>query len=143
MFDLLLQALGDSRLTDASGRTAASRAPSSSSRATSARPTRSGVSASSRPTPASLADHYLTAIRRHFAPELVNRIEQIIPFAALGAEPLRRWCRLQVKKLRRRRGLSDIELSVSDAALDLVAARGTTAEYRERARCGGPSTASS
>lgn len=64
---------------------------------------------------------------------MVNRIERIIPFAALGAETLRTICRLQVERVRHRRGLADIALHVSDAALDHIAAAGTTAEYGARA----------
>ncbi len=134
VFDLLLQALGEGRLTDASGRTASLEGCIvilTSNLGAADRNRKVGLTAAT--TDDSLAQHYLAAVRRHFAPEMVNRIERIIPFAALGAETLRTICRLQVDRVRRRRGLADIALHVSDAALDHIAAAGTTAEYGARA----------
>ncbi|MCC6623808.1 MAG: ATP-dependent Clp protease ATP-binding subunit [Deltaproteobacteria bacterium] len=133
VFDLLLQALGDGRLTDASGRTASLEGAIvilTTNLGASDRSRRIGLLAEGAE---SLAAHYLGAVKRHFAPELVNRLERIIPFEHLGPEPLRKIVRLQVERVRRRRGLGRIELAVSDAALDLIAARGTTAEYGARA----------
>jgi len=135
VFDLLLQALGEGRLTDAAGRTASLEGAIvilTSNLGSADKVKRIGISDGSGAAE-SLAAHYLAAVRKHFAPEMVNRIERIIPFASLGAEPLRKITRLQVERVRKRRGLTQIELVVSDAALDQIAIAGTTAEYGARA----------
>ncbi|MFO0747146.1 MAG: AAA family ATPase [Myxococcota bacterium] len=133
VFDLLLQALGEGRLTDASGRTASLEGAIvvlTSNLGATDKVKKIGLLGQDA---SDLADHYLREIRKHFAPELVNRIERIIPFASLGADSLRKVVRLQVEKVSRRRGLTHIELGVSDAALDHIAAAGTTPQYGARA----------
>ncbi len=133
VFDLLLQALGEGRLTDARGKTASLEGAIvilTSNLGAGDKVRRIGLAETDEST---LAAHYLAAVRRHFAPELVNRLDKVIPFSSLGPDALRRIVRLQLARLTTRRGLARIGLEVADAALDHIAAAGTTAAYGARA----------
>ncbi len=124
--DLLLQLLGEGRLTDALGRTTDfSRTiilMTSNLGATEARHPLGFVAADG----ASQAAGYRAAVERFFRPEFVNRIDAIVPFQSLPAGEAVRIARLQLDALLQREGLLRrmTLLSVSDDALTAVVARG-------------------
>ncbi|HET9250511.1 MAG TPA: ATP-dependent chaperone ClpB [Candidatus Eisenbacteria bacterium] len=66
----------------------------------------------------------MQAIRGHFRPELVNRIDEILIFEPLGAEALREIVRLEVRKVERRLRDRELTLEVEDDVLDLLAREG-------------------
>ena len=66
----------------------------------------------------------MQAIRGHFRPELINRIDEILIFEPLAAEALREIVRLEVRKVERRLRDRELALEVEDAVLDLLAREG-------------------
>jgi len=59
-------------------------------------------------------------VRRHFRPELLNRLDEIVIFDPLSHEQLRKVARLQMKDVALRLADKGVALAVSDAALDIV-----------------------
>ncbi len=134
VFDLLLQICGEGRLTDGVGRTAffhnAFVILTSNLGATDARPVAGFGGAAREP-----AAHYIRVVDETFRPELVNRIDRIIAFRSLDAAEARAVTRMVTSRAAKRRGLveRDIDLDVSDEALDLLAREGASATYGARA----------
>lgn len=85
VFDLLLQVLGEGRLTDALGRT--SDFTSAVVIMTSNLGTReAAISFGLRPAQSSRHDTFIETARAFFRPEFFNRIDRIVPFESLGRE---------------------------------------------------------
>lgn len=59
-------------------------------------------------------------MRRHFRPELLNRLDEIVVFDPLSHEQLRKVARLQMKDVAARLAERGVALAVSDSALDVV-----------------------
>jgi len=59
-------------------------------------------------------------VRRHFKPELLNRLDEVVIFDPLSPEQLRKVARLQMKDVAVRLAERGVALAVSDAALDTV-----------------------
>ncbi|WP_232665348.1 ATP-dependent Clp protease ATP-binding subunit [Pseudonocardia sp. TRM90224] len=74
----------------------------------------------------------LFAVRAHFRPEFLNRIDEVVLFHALGPEELRRITAMMVGETAQRLAAQRITLDVSDAALDLLATRGHQPELGAR-----------
>ncbi|MQL90601.1 hypothetical protein Taro_023207, partial [Colocasia esculenta] len=58
--------------------------------------------------------------RKHFRPELLNRLDEIVIFDPLSHEQLRKVARLQMKDVAARLAERGIALAVTDASLDVV-----------------------
>ncbi|MDY7228503.1 AAA family ATPase [Hyalangium rubrum] len=134
VFDLLLQVCGEGRLTDARGRTAwfhNALIIMTSNLGAAHRRTPLGIGA----TAVDDSSHYLREVHRHFRPELVNRIDQIIPFHALTSEQVAEVARLGVEKLGQRRGLLQrgITLEVPPEVTATLATSGYQEAYGARA----------
>ncbi len=136
LFDLLLQVTGEGRLTDARGRTAyfhdAIIVMTSNVGAVERRnPIGPQVSEPSD----DLARHYEGAVRRLFRPELVGRIDRIIPFAPLEHAQVRAIADLQVARIAERRGLRSrsLRLEVTAEAIDKLVEEGHDPRYGARA----------
>eukprot|EP00250_Pteridium_aquilinum_P014204 c21844_g1_i1 orf=343-3063(-) len=65
-------------------------------------------------------DKVMQEVRRHFRPELLNRLDEIVVFEPLSLEQLRKVARLQMKDVALRLAERGVVLAVTDAALDLV-----------------------
>ncbi len=141
VFDLLLQVLGEGRLTDVRGRTAYFHntiiVMTSNLGAVGARAAL-GIAppgdAATRDRQAEL-ERYRAAVNTAFRPELVNRIDRVIAFHRLERAEVAQVARLQLAKLAQRRGLggAGIGLEVTPAALDALAAGGYSAAWGVRA----------
>jgi ATP-dependent Clp protease ATP-binding subunit ClpA len=105
VFDLLLQVLGEARLTDARGRTVDfANAIVIMTSNLGLREAAGGFGL--RPADASDAGApYLAAVERFFRPEFVNRIDHIVPFARLEREQIGRIANQLIADLFRREGL--------------------------------------
>ena len=57
---------------------------------------------------------------KHFRPELLNRLDEIVVFDPLSHEQLRKVARLQMKDVKSQLAERGIELAETDAALDFV-----------------------
>jgi ATP-dependent Clp protease ATP-binding subunit ClpB len=60
-------------------------------------------------------------VKRHFRPEFINRIDEIVVFHALGQEHIRSIARIQLRRLEQRLHERELALTVTDRALDEIA----------------------
>ncbi len=138
VFDLLLQVCGEGRLSDARGRTTwfhnAIIIMTSNLGAAHRRPD-AGFGGTQEDRAAATDRYYLEQVDQHFRPEFVNRIDRVIPFAGLGRGEIVDVARVALRRICERDGLvgRDATLTVSEAALQTLAADGFSAEYGARA----------
>jgi len=74
----------------------------------------------------------MQALQGRFAPELLNRVDEKIVFHPLTREEIRSIVSIQVDMLRDRLATQNWSLSVSDSALDAIAAEGYDPVYGAR-----------
>jgi ATP-dependent Clp protease ATP-binding subunit ClpB len=74
----------------------------------------------------------MDALRQHFRPEFLNRIDDIIIFDRLNEEELKKIVEIQLKRLVRRLENQKITLQLSDAARALIAKHGYDPVYGAR-----------
>ncbi|NUQ64687.1 MAG: ATP-dependent Clp protease ATP-binding subunit, partial [Pirellulales bacterium] len=107
-FDLLLQVLGEGRLTDAAGRLADFRNAviimTSNLGSESFGRGKIGLEASHLKAPAAI-DHFRRAVQETVRPELFNRIDRIVPFLPLEKDTLLEIARRKIHQLQRREGI--------------------------------------
>ncbi len=136
VFDLLLQVLGEARLTDGRGRTTFFH--NSIIVLTSNLGTR-GAKGKLGVRKAGEADdedrRYRDAVLGAFRPELINRLDQIVVFHPLDADEITRIAEIAVGRLAERRGFtqSGAILDISRASLEQLADRGFSPELGARA----------
>ena len=110
VFETLLQVLDDGRMTDGQGRTV-----------------------NFRNTIVIMTSNIgMEELRTRLAPEFVNRIDDIVHFAPLALEHIRRICRIQADALAARLCASGIRLAFDESALDLLAEKGYDPRYGAR-----------
>ena len=71
-------------------------------------------------------------VKRFFAPEFLNRIDEVVFFQPLQDVDLKRIARMQLAELTRRLAKQGVELVVTDGVYDLLVAQGTSVEYGAR-----------
>ena len=138
VFNLLLQVLDDGFLTDSKGRKVDFRNTiiimTSNLGATTLRDEKSvgfgAVNAADDYDAMAAAVH--AAVKRHFRPEFINRIDDVLVFRALTKPQLRQIVRLMVQPLAARLEHQGIQLRVTPAAVDAVVAAGYEPEYGAR-----------
>jgi ATP-dependent Clp protease ATP-binding subunit ClpB len=129
VFNVLLQILDDGRLTDAQGRTVDFK---------NTLIIMTSNIGSQHIMDLGLADEEVMrrrvneALRDHFRPEFLNRIDEIVIFQQLKREQLREIADLQLSKVRQRLADRHIELEVTPAALDFLAEEGFDPVYGAR-----------
>ena len=123
VFDLLLAVLGEGRLTDSEGRVVDFRM--SILVMTSNLGVRETESPGFGDGRAGHAD-YSRAVQRHFRPELVNRIDEVVSFRNLALEDVEKIVDLSIRKARSRPGIAHRRLSLhlEPSARALLAKRG-------------------
>ncbi len=135
VYDVLLQVLGEARLTDADGRT--TRFQNTIIILTS----NLGVDSAGSSIGFEGAEpddgwdsHFQEAVDDFFRPEFLGRIDQVIPFRPLDRSVVRRIAGRQLEELRMRDGIRnrDITLSYQEAVRDWVAERGWDQRYGAR-----------
>jgi ATP-dependent Clp protease ATP-binding subunit ClpA len=134
VFDLLLQVLGEGRLTDAVGRT--SDFTSAVVIMTSNLGTReAGASFGLRPGTASRDAAFLDAARAFFRPEFFNRIDRVVPFEPLGRDQVAAIAGRLIQDLFRREGLVHrrVVLDVDPAAMTRIVDQGYHPQLGARA----------
>ena len=62
-------------------------------------------------------------VQRHFRPELINRLSEMVVFHPLSGEQLRKVARMQLRGMAARLAEKGIGLDITDAALDLILSR--------------------
>ena len=119
VFNVLLQLLDDGRLTDSQGRTVDFRNTvviMTSNLGSEAYAM--GGSEEAR------AEAVMEAMRRHFRPEFVNRIDDVVVFHPLAREHIRSIVDVQMLQLGKRLAEKKLALELTDAARDLLAEHG-------------------
>ncbi|WP_141324447.1 AAA family ATPase [Myxococcus sp. AB025B] len=132
--DLLLQVLGEGRLTDGTGRTVSFRntvvlLTSNLGAESAARSLGFGGDG-----PRDMEAHYLGAATAFFRPELLNRLDQVVPYRALSADVIRTLTRRTLDAALGREGLSrrGVKVSFGEDVVDFLARTGFDARYGAR-----------
>jgi ATP-dependent Clp protease ATP-binding subunit ClpB len=128
VLNVLLQLLDDGRLTDAQGRTVDFRNTIviMTSNLGSQWIHERGLSEDE------IRERVMEAVRSHFRPELLNRIDEVVIFHALGLEQISRIVDIQLRGLRQRLSERKMHLDLTDAAKELVAREGFDPVYGAR-----------
>jgi ATP-dependent Clp protease ATP-binding subunit ClpC len=79
-----------------------------------------------------LGEELLEELRRHFRPEFINRIDEIVPFYPLLAEDVRSILRLEVNRIRKRINERGIGIRMYQRAYEYIAEEGYSREYGAR-----------
>jgi ATP-dependent Clp protease ATP-binding subunit ClpB len=127
VFNVLLQLLDDGRLTDGHGRTV------DFANSVLVMTSNLGSEFIAPDLPADVVEErVMGAVRGHFRPEFLNRVDDIIVFRRLSREQLRSIVEIQLGSLQRRLADRRIELTVTPAAMDLLAELGFDPTYGAR-----------
>jgi ATP-dependent Clp protease ATP-binding subunit ClpB len=128
VLNVLLQLLDDGRLTDAQGRTVDFRNTIviMTSNLGSQWITERGLSEDE------IRERVMDAVRTHFRPELINRIDEIVIFHALGLEEIQRIVEIQLRGLRARLAERKMTLELTPAAVQELARAGFDPIYGAR-----------
>ncbi len=132
VFNVLLQILDDGRLTDSRGRTVDFK------NAVIIMTSNIGASylqAEGLASPEAFAeatDHVMEALRQHFRPEFLNRVDDIIVFSPLGEEQLTHIIELRLDDLRRLLADRKITVELTNAAKELLFIEGYDRAYGAR-----------
>ncbi len=133
VFNVLLQILDDGRLTDGQGRTVDFKNTvvimTSNIGSLVILGYRGGTDPEAH---ARMRDEVLDALRQHFRPEFLNRVDEVVVFHALSREQLKAIVQIQLGRLRARLVERKIELELSDRALDHFATTGYDPVYGAR-----------
>lgn len=136
-FDLLLQMLGEGRLTDSVGRVAdftnAIIVMTSNLGASEFQRGKSGFMRNQRER-ANAVKHFDSAVKAFLRPEIYNRIDRIVPFAPLDEKTVLKIAELEIEKLKRRDGLRfrPVNLEIEKLVLNYLAETGYDIRYGAR-----------
>ena len=128
VFDTLLQVLDDGRLTDGQGRTVDFR------NTILVLTSNLGTQAIADPAldDRGRRDAVMAIVQRHFKPEFLNRLDDVVVFHALSTEELTHIVDIQLDVLRRRLAKRRLTLEVSDAGREWLAMNGFDPVYGAR-----------
>ena len=135
VFNVLLQVLDDGRLTDGHGRTVDFRNTviiMTSNLGSERIQELMREEAPNRDTHDSVKQAVLNTVVRHFSPEFVNRIDEIVVFQPLGKEEILSVASLQVELLNRRLADSELRVNASPGVLQHIADAGVDPVYGAR-----------
>ncbi len=133
VLNVMLQLLDDGRLTDSKGRTVDFKntvvimTSNLGSALIAERTTAEGGAIDER-----TRRHVMDALREHFRPEFLNRIDEIIFFHALGREHMKRIIDIQIAGLTRRLEERKIHVMLTDDAKDQLVREGYDPAYGAR-----------
>ena len=130
VFNVLLQVLDDGRLTDGQGRTVDFRNTvivMTSNLGSHVIQDMAGEENYTR-----MKSAVMEIVGKHFRPEFINRLDDIVVFHPLGREQLHEIARIQVRYLRDRLQARDMDLELTPKALDFLAATGFDPVYGAR-----------
>ncbi len=130
VFNVLLQVLDDGRLTDGQGRTVDFR--------NTVIVMTSNLGSHLIQEMAHTNDYeamktaVMEVVGQHFRPEFINRVDETVVFHPLGREQIRKIANIQIEHLRKRLEERDLQLDISEAALDLLGEAGFDPVYGAR-----------
>ncbi len=135
-YDLLLQMLSEGRLTDSSGRLVnfCSTIIIMTSNIGAANLQSGRVGWKTELNPSEVTEHFASAVRKHFRPELFNRIDRVIPFEPITKNVVRHVVNREIRLLHKREGIAQrgIHFKISDEVLDWVGEKGYDPKYGAR-----------
>src|SRR5579859_6929505 len=133
VFNVLLQLLDDGRLTDGQGRTVdfKNTVIIMTSNLGSELWAGAGQDGGTREAGAA-REAVMEALRQHFRPEFLNRIDEIVVFHSLTMEDLKRIVDIQLARVRRLLAERRLSLDISDAAKEFLAREGWDPTYGAR-----------
>lgn len=130
VFNILLQVLDDGRLTDGQGRTVDFRncvVVMTSNLGSSMIQDLAGENDY-----AMMKNAVMDIVSKHFRPEFINRVDEVVVFHPLGKEQIREIANIQIESLRKRLRDKNLQLELSKKALDHLAAIGYDPVYGAR-----------
>lgn len=137
VFNILLQILDNGRLTDAKGRVVNFKNTviimTSNIGAQYIDKMQSiGFSRGEKDDYNDVKEKVLTTLKDHFRPEFLNRLDDIIIFDVLSKGAIKEIVKIQIEMIKERLRDKEIELSVSDSVIDLLAKEGYNPQYGAR-----------
>ena len=131
VFNVLLQALDDGRMTDGQGRTVDFK------NTVMVMTSNLGSSEIARLAEAGTPDDAIAIavmeeVKHYFRPEFINRIDEVVVFHGLNAENIQGIAKIQLQRLAQRLIEQDMTLNVSDAAVAAIAKEGFDPAYGAR-----------
>jgi ATP-dependent Clp protease ATP-binding subunit ClpA len=135
VFDLLLQVLGEARLTDVKGKTTRFQntiiVMTSNLGVDTLRP---AIGFEQSDVESSYASHFRKEAERFFRPEFLARIDQFIPFRPLRAKTVSLIAARELKAVAQRDGIraQDVDLEFGDRVVEWIATRGISEKYGAR-----------
>ena len=130
VFNVLLQVLDDGRLTDGQGRTVNFK--NTVVVMTSNLGSQTIMEMAGEENYQKMKDAVMEIVAQHFRPEFINRVDETVVFHPLGKDQIRAIARIQVEQLQKRLGDRDMDIEVSDAALDKLGRAGYDPVYGAR-----------
>ncbi|TON39813.1 ATP-dependent chaperone ClpB [Vibrio parahaemolyticus] len=130
VFNILLQVLDDGRLTDGQGRTVDFRntVVIMTSNLGSSRIQENFATLDYQ----GIKSEVMDVVSKHFRPEFLNRVDEIVVFHPLGQEHIKSIASIQLERLAKRLEEKGYQLEVSDKVLDLIAQVGFDPVYGAR-----------
>ncbi len=130
VFNILLQVLDDGRLTDGQGRTVDFR--NTVIVMTSNLGSQQIQEMAGEENYDEMKRVVMEIVGQHFRPEFINRIDEVVVFHPLGKEQIRAIASIQIDQLRRRLRDRQMDLEITDAALDKLGEAGFDPVYGAR-----------
>jgi ATP-dependent Clp protease ATP-binding subunit ClpB len=130
VFNVLLQVLDDGRLTDGQGRTVDFKntvVVMTSNLGSSVIQELAGED-----NYLEMKDAVMEIVGQHFRPEFINRVDESVVFHPLAQDQIRAICKIQIDLLRHRLQERDMDLDISESALDLLGEAGFDPVYGAR-----------
>ncbi len=127
VFNVFLQVLDDGRLTDGQGRTVDFR--------NTVIIMTSNIGSDSIPNitdDKAMRERVTLALREHFRPEFLNRIDEMVFFHRLESEHIRHIAEIQLRNVRQLLAKRNISIEIADAAVDLLTREGYDPAYGAR-----------
>jgi ATP-dependent Clp protease ATP-binding subunit ClpB len=135
VFNVLLQVLDDGRLTDGQGRTVDFKNTIVIMTSNLGSPIIQEYFLDGRTDKAShqaMEDKVMAELKRHFRPEFLNRVDDVIIFQSLDEEELARIVEIQITRLEKRLAQQNLTLDVDTAAKKLLAKEGYDPQFGAR-----------
>jgi ATP-dependent Clp protease ATP-binding subunit ClpB len=135
VFNVLLQVLDDGRLTDGQGRTVDFKNTIIIMTSNLGSPIIQEYFMEGKNSPAArmtMEDKVMAELKRHFRPEFLNRVDDVIIFQSLDEEELAHIVEIQVGRLEKRLAQQNLTLEVDTAAKKLLAKEGYDPQFGAR-----------
>ncbi len=135
-YDLLLQILGEGRLTDSRGKLVnfCSSIILMTSNIGAEKFQQGKIGWRQVSDPEDISEQFMTAVQQHFRPELFNRIDLVIPFVPLGPATVRHVVEREINLTLAREGIRfrRVDLQIDPAVKDYLAKEGYHPKYGAR-----------